>query len=127
MGYWYIHWWLWSCCWYVFWWEYVRLGSIIFKYRGLWCVLFGFSVLMHTGYCRPTASPPPSAIQELRAVIRVLPPQDCKSVSNIFSLNWFHIVLTLSCCQINYMNNRSGKCLFYFSSLHDLHNLSRVQ
>lgn len=35
------------------------------------------AVLMHTGYCRPTASPPPSAIQELRAVIKVLPPQDC--------------------------------------------------
>lgn len=34
------------------------------------------TVLMHTGYCRPTASPPPSAIQELRATIRVLPPQD---------------------------------------------------
>ncbi|KAG8383330.1 hypothetical protein BUALT_Bualt04G0001300 [Buddleja alternifolia] len=28
------------------------------------------------GYCRPTASPPPSATQELRATIRVLPPQD---------------------------------------------------
>ncbi|OIW13085.1 hypothetical protein TanjilG_08118 [Lupinus angustifolius] len=35
------------------------------------------AVLMHTGYCRPTASPPPTAIQELRATIRVLPPQDC--------------------------------------------------
>ncbi|XP_031402086.1 uncharacterized protein LOC116211729 isoform X1 [Punica granatum] len=32
------------------------------------------AVLMHTGFCRPTASPPPSAIQELRATIRVLPP-----------------------------------------------------
>ncbi|PWA76259.1 RXT3-like protein [Artemisia annua] len=32
-------------------------------------------ILMHTGFCRPTASPPPSAIQELRATIRVLPPQ----------------------------------------------------
>ncbi|KAK4764187.1 hypothetical protein SAY87_013625 [Trapa incisa] len=31
-------------------------------------------VLMHTGYCRLTPSPPPSAIQELRATIRVLPP-----------------------------------------------------
>ncbi|KAK6150673.1 hypothetical protein DH2020_015605 [Rehmannia glutinosa] len=29
------------------------------------------------GYCRPTASPPPAATQELRATIRVLPPQDC--------------------------------------------------
>ncbi|KAI4347425.1 hypothetical protein L6164_008240 [Bauhinia variegata] len=35
------------------------------------------AVLMHTGYCRPTASPPPAAIQELLATIRVLPPQDC--------------------------------------------------
>lgn len=34
------------------------------------------AVLMHTGYCRPTASPPPLAIQELCATIRVLPPQD---------------------------------------------------
>ncbi|XP_022896910.1 uncharacterized protein LOC111410678 [Olea europaea var. sylvestris] len=34
------------------------------------------AVLMHAGYCRPTASPPPSAAQELRATIRVLPPQD---------------------------------------------------
>ncbi|XP_058773511.1 uncharacterized protein LOC131647658 [Vicia villosa] len=35
------------------------------------------AVLMHTGYCFPTASPPPSAIKELRAYIRVLPPLDC--------------------------------------------------
>ncbi|CAN6475667.1 unnamed protein product [Victoria cruziana] len=35
------------------------------------------AVLMHTGYCRPTASSPPSAIQEFRAHIRVLPPQEC--------------------------------------------------
>nr|XP_043610372.1 uncharacterized protein LOC122582085 [Erigeron canadensis] len=35
------------------------------------------AVLMHTGYCRPTATPPPPAIQELRATVRVLPPQDC--------------------------------------------------
>ncbi|KAH9614446.1 hypothetical protein KSS87_002212 [Heliosperma pusillum] len=34
------------------------------------------AVLMHTGYCRPTASPPPAAIQELRATIRILPRQD---------------------------------------------------
>lgn len=34
-----------------------------------------FAVLMHTGYCRPTSSPP-AGIQELRATIRVLPPQD---------------------------------------------------
>ncbi|XP_071687929.1 uncharacterized protein [Rutidosis leptorrhynchoides] len=35
------------------------------------------AVLMHTGYCRPTASPPPPAVQELRATVRVLPPQNC--------------------------------------------------
>ncbi|MQM05580.1 hypothetical protein Taro_038391 [Colocasia esculenta] len=35
------------------------------------------AVLMHTGYCRPTASLPPPAIQELRATIRLLPPQNC--------------------------------------------------
>ncbi|RDX93840.1 hypothetical protein CR513_23845, partial [Mucuna pruriens] len=29
------------------------------------------------GYCRPTASPPPMAVQELRTTIQVLPPQDC--------------------------------------------------
>ncbi|WJX12777.1 hypothetical protein P8452_03234 [Trifolium repens] len=35
------------------------------------------TVLMHTGYCRPTTSPPPAAaIQELCATIRVLPPKD---------------------------------------------------
>ncbi|CAD6265570.1 unnamed protein product [Miscanthus lutarioriparius] len=33
------------------------------------------AVLMHTGYCSPTSSPPPSAIQE-HATIRVLPPQE---------------------------------------------------
>ncbi|KAL3524600.1 hypothetical protein ACH5RR_012972 [Cinchona calisaya] len=35
------------------------------------------AVLMHTGYCRPTASPPEATIQELHVTIRVLPPQDC--------------------------------------------------
>nr|XP_010924156.1 uncharacterized protein LOC105047065 [Elaeis guineensis]XP_010924157.1 uncharacterized protein LOC105047065 [Elaeis guineensis]XP_019706883.1 uncharacterized protein LOC105047065 [Elaeis guineensis] len=34
------------------------------------------AVLMHTGYCCPTSSPPPLAIQELRATVRILPPQD---------------------------------------------------
>ncbi|CAM0950667.1 unnamed protein product [Alopecurus aequalis] len=34
------------------------------------------TVLMHTGYCSPTSSPPPRAIQELRATVSVLPPQD---------------------------------------------------
>lgn len=34
------------------------------------------AVLMHTGYYRPTASPPPPSIQDMRATIRVLAPQD---------------------------------------------------
>ncbi|XP_062198703.1 uncharacterized protein LOC133901363 [Phragmites australis] len=34
------------------------------------------AVLMHTGYCSPTSSPPPSAIQELRATVQVLSPQE---------------------------------------------------
>ncbi|ONM25092.1 hypothetical protein ZEAMMB73_Zm00001d006789 [Zea mays] len=34
------------------------------------------AVLMHTGYCSPTSSPPPSAIQELHATVQVLPPQE---------------------------------------------------
>jgi hypothetical protein len=42
------------------------------------CIHVFFLVLMHTGYCSPTSSPPPSAIQELRATIQVLPPQDSK-------------------------------------------------
>ncbi|KAE8731477.1 hypothetical protein F3Y22_tig00002840pilonHSYRG01431 [Hibiscus syriacus] len=49
------------------------------------------AVLMHTGYCRPTASPPPPAIQELRTTIRVLPPQDCytsKLRNNVRSRAW---------------------------------------
>ncbi|XP_010521654.1 PREDICTED: zinc finger CCCH domain-containing protein 13 [Tarenaya hassleriana] len=49
------------------------------------------AVLMHTGYCRPTASPPPPAIQELRATIRVLPSQDCytsKLRNNVRSRAW---------------------------------------
>jgi len=40
---------------------------------------------MHTGYCRPTASPPPMAIQELRVTVRVLPPQDCMSLQLVFT------------------------------------------
>lgn len=40
---------------------------------------------MHTGYCRPTASPPHAAIQELRATVRVLPPQDCMSLQHAFN------------------------------------------
>ncbi|XP_010272511.1 PREDICTED: uncharacterized protein LOC104608276 [Nelumbo nucifera] len=49
------------------------------------------AVLMHTGYCRPTACPPPSAIHELRATIRVLPPQDCYTSTlrnNVRSRAW---------------------------------------
>nr|XP_029121710.1 pre-mRNA-splicing factor CWC25 isoform X2 [Elaeis guineensis] len=34
------------------------------------------AVLMHTGYCCPTSSPPPPTIQELWATVRILPPQD---------------------------------------------------
>ena len=33
---------------------------------------------MHTGYCKPTPSPPPAAIQELRVTIRILPSQESK-------------------------------------------------
>ncbi|XAR73127.1 hypothetical protein NMG60_11006982 [Bertholletia excelsa] len=49
------------------------------------------AVLMHTGYCRPTASPPPAAILELRATVRVLPPQDCYNSTlrnNVRSRAW---------------------------------------
>lgn len=49
------------------------------------------AVLMHTGYCRLTTSPPPPAIQELRATIRVLPPQDCYTSTlrnNVRSRAW---------------------------------------
>ncbi|KAJ0984183.1 hypothetical protein J5N97_002539 [Dioscorea zingiberensis] len=49
------------------------------------------AVLMHTGYCRPTSSPPPSAILELRATVRVLPPQDCYTSTlrnNVRSRAW---------------------------------------
>ncbi|CAM8997194.1 unnamed protein product [Rhodiola kirilowii] len=49
------------------------------------------AVLMHTGYCRPTASPPPPAILELCATVRVLPPQECYVSSlrnNVRSRSW---------------------------------------
>lgn len=49
-----------------------------------------FAVLMHTGYCRPTSSPP-DAIQELRATVRVLPPQECYTSTlrnNVRSRAW---------------------------------------
>lgn len=48
---------------------------------------------MHTGYCRPTASPPHAAIQELRATVRVLPPQDCMSLQPLI-LSQNHCVLS---------------------------------
>ncbi|CAI9108858.1 OLC1v1008558C1 [Oldenlandia corymbosa var. corymbosa] len=49
------------------------------------------AVLMHTGFCRPTASPPDSTIQELRVTIRVLPPQECYISTlrnNVRSRSW---------------------------------------
>nr|CAD1823982.1 unnamed protein product [Ananas comosus var. bracteatus] len=49
------------------------------------------AVLMHTGYCCPTSLPPPSAIQELHATVRVLPPQDCYTSTlrnNVRSRAW---------------------------------------
>nr|XP_027078306.1 uncharacterized protein LOC113701740 isoform X1 [Coffea arabica] len=49
------------------------------------------AVLMHTGYCRPTASPLEATIQELRVTIRVLPPQDCYLSmlrNNVRSRSW---------------------------------------
>ncbi|KAJ7518413.1 hypothetical protein O6H91_21G067900 [Diphasiastrum complanatum] len=49
------------------------------------------SVLMHTGYYSPTGGPPPPSILEIRAVTRVLPPQDSyKSTlrNNIRSRAW---------------------------------------
>ncbi|KAG6737219.1 hypothetical protein POTOM_058732 [Populus tomentosa] len=49
------------------------------------------AVLMHTGYFRPTASPPPPAIQELCATIRVLPSQDSYISmlrNNVHSRSW---------------------------------------
>ncbi|XP_020878167.1 LOW QUALITY PROTEIN: uncharacterized protein LOC9307407 [Arabidopsis lyrata subsp. lyrata] len=49
------------------------------------------AVLMHTGYCRPTASPPPPTMQELRTTIRVLPSQDyytSKLRNNVRSRAW---------------------------------------
>ncbi|KAF3679280.1 Peptidyl-prolyl cis-trans isomerase G isoform 5 [Capsicum annuum] len=49
------------------------------------------AVLMHTGYCRTTASPLLPTITELRATIRVLPPQNCYISSlrnNVRSRAW---------------------------------------
>jgi hypothetical protein len=54
----------------------------VLTYSGRYMFNVGIgTVLMHTGYGRPTTSPPPAAaIQELRATIRVLPPKDCMSI-----------------------------------------------
>lgn len=49
------------------------------------------AVLMHTGYYRPTASQPPCSVHELRATVRVLPPQDSYTSTlrnNIRSRAW---------------------------------------
>ncbi|CAN4115353.1 unnamed protein product [Withania somnifera] len=49
------------------------------------------AVLMHTGYCRTTAAPLLPTITELRATIRVLPPQNCYISSlrnNVRSRAW---------------------------------------
>ncbi|PKA56650.1 hypothetical protein AXF42_Ash012780 [Apostasia shenzhenica] len=49
------------------------------------------AALMHTGYCCPTSSPPPSAMHELRATIQVLPPQECYISTlrnNVRSRSW---------------------------------------
>jgi hypothetical protein len=57
-----------------------KIDVLIYSGRYMFNVGIG-TVLMHTGYCRPTASPPPAAdIQELRATIRVLHPKDCMSI-----------------------------------------------
>lgn len=58
---------------------------------------------MHTGYCRPTASPPHAAIQELRATVRVLPPQDCMSLQPLI-LSQNHCVLSKICFQKSYLD-----------------------
>ncbi|KAG0503264.1 hypothetical protein HPP92_003336 [Vanilla planifolia] len=49
------------------------------------------AVLMHTGFCCPTSAPAPSSIHELRATIRILPPQECYTSSlrnNVRSRSW---------------------------------------
>lgn len=49
------------------------------------------AVLMHTGYYRPTASQPPFSVQELRATVHVLPPQESYTSTlrnNIRSRAW---------------------------------------
>lgn len=66
-------------------------------------------VLMHTGYCRPTASPPPSAIQELRATVRVLPPQDCK----LWKLGC--LLFTMIWCWKCHLTCSSYFCTWFFS------------
>ncbi|WOK96541.1 hypothetical protein Cni_G05248 [Canna indica] len=49
------------------------------------------AVLMHSGYCSTTSSSPPSAMQELRVTVRVLPPKNCYTSSlrnNVRSRAW---------------------------------------
>lgn len=49
------------------------------------------AVLMHTGYCRSTSSPPPPALHELCATLRLLPPQEYYSSTlrnNVRSRAW---------------------------------------
>ncbi|XP_020597270.1 uncharacterized protein LOC110037049 [Phalaenopsis equestris] len=49
------------------------------------------AVLIHTGYCQPLPSPLPAAMHELRASIKILPPQDCYRSTirnNIHSRAW---------------------------------------
>ncbi|KAK1367199.1 hypothetical protein POM88_042760 [Heracleum sosnowskyi] len=84
-------------------------------------VAFLFSVLMHTGYCRPTASPPHSAIQELRAVIRVLPPQDCKTKYSISAVadkgmkKPLYTSARLKKGEVLYLESHSCRCELCFS------------
>ncbi|XP_071719824.1 uncharacterized protein [Rutidosis leptorrhynchoides] len=69
------------------------------------------AVLMHTGYCRPTASPPSSAILELRATVRVLPPQDCYVSSlrnNVRSRAWGAAIGCSYCVERCYIVKKGG-------------------
>ncbi|KAF5445804.1 hypothetical protein F2P56_034826 [Juglans regia] len=78
------------------------------------------AVLMHTGYCRPTASPPPPAILELRATIRVLPPQDCYISTlrnNVRSRAWGAAIgcsyRVERCCIVKVMETSSYSLYFH--------------
>lgn len=54
-------------------------------------------VLMHTGYY-PQHLPPPATIQDLRAIVRVLPPQDSKSRDTKLLLIYFTYLEIFSYC-----------------------------